>query len=59
VFLGLGFLDTDNVGILFRHPVEKALAGRGTDAIGIETNNSHEFLSVYEMRALSLLGAFG
>ena len=33
--LGLGFLDTHDVRLLFVHPVEKALAGRGADSIGV------------------------
>ena len=40
VLLGFCFLDADDVGVLPRQPVEKTLAGRRTDAVGVETDDS-------------------
>ena len=41
VVLGLEFLQTDHVGRLLGQPVEGALVGRRTDAVGIETDHTH------------------
>lgn len=38
VFLGLGLLDADDIGILLCHPLKKALSGRRTNAVGIQTD---------------------
>src|SRR5690606_11121613 len=38
----LGFLDAGDIGILLSEPVEKTLAGGGTDAVGVEADDSHE-----------------
>src|SRR5690606_20212079 len=40
-FLRFGFLYAGHVGILTGQPVEEALAGRGTDAVGVETDDAH------------------
>src|SRR5690606_1431294 len=41
VLLGLGFLDAQDVGVLFGEPVEKSLVGRRTDAVGVEADDAH------------------
>ena len=41
VFLGLGFLDAQDVGVLGTEPVQEALGRGGTDAIGVETDDAH------------------
>ena len=38
MFLGLGLLDADDIGILLCHPLKKALSGRRTNAVGIQTD---------------------
>jgi hypothetical protein len=40
--VGLGFLKADHIGVLFGQPAEKALAGGGTDAVGVEGDDPHE-----------------
>ena len=49
MLLGLGLLDTDDIRIAFLHPVKKALAGGGADAVGINTDNSHGLGFLYFM----------
>src|SRR5690606_11410868 len=41
VFLGLGFLQADDVGVLLREPVEKPLVRGGADAVGVEADDAH------------------
>ena len=41
VLLALCLLETDDVRVLGRQPVEKSLARRGTDAIGVEGDDAH------------------
>ena len=41
VVLGLGLLDADDVGVLPVHPVEEALAGGGTNAVGVQRDDAH------------------
>src|SRR5690606_12917750 len=41
VLLGLGFLHAQHVGILRGEPVEETLAGRGTQAVGVEADDAH------------------
>ncbi|KAG1405811.1 hypothetical protein G6F59_012483 [Rhizopus arrhizus] len=41
VFLGLGLLDAQDVGVLGPEPIEEALGCGGTDAIGVETDDAH------------------
>src|SRR5690606_36555313 len=41
VFLGLGFLQADDVGVLLREPVEKPLVRGGADAVGVEADEAH------------------
>jgi hypothetical protein len=47
VFLGLGFLYADNIGIDFLEPVKKTFLGSGTDAIGVGRDNTHVCSSFY------------
>src|SRR5690606_8852609 len=42
VNLRLGFLHADDVRRLALHPVEEALAGRGTDTVGVDGSDFHE-----------------
>jgi hypothetical protein len=44
MFLCLGFLDADNIGILLGQPVEKALAGRGTNAVCVDRYNAKQLI---------------
>src|SRR5690606_39813579 len=41
VLLGLGLLYAEQVRVLFAEPVEKALAGRRTDPVGVEADDAH------------------
>jgi hypothetical protein len=41
VFLCLGFLQAQDIGLLRVHPFEKALSGRRSNAIGIQGHNPH------------------
>src|SRR5690606_38697473 len=41
VFLGLVFLQADDVGLLAFQPAEKSLVGSGTDAVGVEADDAH------------------
>src|SRR5690606_18797007 len=41
VLLGLGLLHAQDVGILLAEPVEKALAGSRTYAVGVEADDAH------------------
>jgi hypothetical protein len=36
MFLRLGFLNANDIGVLRGQPVEKTLASRGTNAVGIK-----------------------
>ncbi|MNT09064.1 hypothetical protein D3C72_1438300 [compost metagenome] len=38
-FLGLQFLHADHVRVLLAHPLEKALLGRGADAVEVGADN--------------------
>src|SRR5690606_30058262 len=40
-FLGLGFLQADDVGLLALQPVEEPLVRRGADAVGVEADDAH------------------
>jgi len=46
--LRLEFLDADDVGLLRRQPVEKSLAGSGTDTIEIQSEYSEHVLEHVE-----------
>src|SRR5690606_32863916 len=41
VLLGLGLLHAEDVGVLFAEPVEEALVGGRTDAVGVEADDAH------------------
>ncbi len=52
VLLGLGFLDTDNIGMLLCQPVEKAFPGRRPNAVGIDGDNSHGHFAAAQRRRM-------
>src|SRR5690606_39675386 len=41
VFLRLGLLQADHVGVLLAQPVEETLAGGRADAVGVEADDAH------------------
>jgi hypothetical protein len=43
--LRLGLLDTHNIGVLFCHPVKKALFGSCTNPVRVQTDDSKQFSS--------------
>jgi len=44
ILLRLGFLQANDVGLLFPQPGEEILVGRGADAVGVETDDAHRGL---------------
>jgi hypothetical protein len=41
VLVGAGFLQAHDIRVLACQPFEEALAGRGADAVGVETDDAH------------------
>src|SRR5690606_35555560 len=41
VFLGLGLLHAEHVGLLLGEPIEEALAGCRAQAVGVEADDAH------------------
>ncbi len=54
VFLGLRFLNTNDIGVLLIQPVEKAFAGGGANAVGVQGDYAEQFAaSFWEFRCRS------
>ncbi len=47
VFLGLGFLNTNDIGVLFNQPVEKTFAGGGANAVGVQGDYAEQFAASF------------
>jgi hypothetical protein len=47
MYLCLGFLDTNHVGLLLSHPLEESLTGRGTNPIGVQADYSKQFAFLF------------
>jgi hypothetical protein len=43
MYLCLGFLDTNNIGLLAYHPLEEAFFGGSTNAIYVDRDYAHVF----------------
>jgi len=55
--LGLGFLQAQDIGVLCAEPVEEALAGGRTDAVGVEADDAHAVDSGWQRKPAQHTGS--